>query len=505
MKKTVKTMLAVLMCLMVLCFRTDEVFAASVGTSGPSSVKEGDTFTITVTVNSEAVSSGSIEINCSSSLEIVSGKWLLSGTTLATYDNSKRKGAFAFSSPRGLSGNYFQVTVRAKSMDKAATVTATVQLKNGETTIQGGSSTKTINVGCKNHTWGDWVVHEGTCTSPTTRTRTCSVCGATETETISSSGHDVQNYTITRQPTCTEPGVESGECTRCHQIVTRSVPALGHEFGEWVVTQQSTCLEHGVETRTCIRCSEQEMRETELAEHKFPEEATVVQEASLTKRGVAESKCLYCGETLQFFTDCKYVDKQHGLTIECKEGTFIDGSTITTLVKDPSSNQVVYAELVKLTGKSRILDIKCNNGNETEKEFTLYIDIPADFGNTVAVATIDRYGKLELVNCEFENGENGRRAVIHTNKLGIYTLMDLEVIPKEKAGIPKWWKYVAYGEGGVIALLLLLLLVKKKKKEEPVKTPEETISALQEQETVEPEPVNTPQEPKKKGKGSRKK
>lgn len=486
MKKTVKTLLAILMCLMALSFRTNEVSAASVGTSGPSQAKEGDTFTITVSVNSEAVTSGSIEISCSSSLEIVSGQWMLSGTTLATYDNSRKKGAFAFSSPKSLSGSYFKITVKAKSMDKAAKVTATVQLKNGDSTIPGGSSTKTINIGCKNHSWGDWVEHEGTCTTPTTRTRTCSVCGATETETLAAEGHDVKSYSVTTEPTCTEPGVESGECSRCHKTVTRSIPELGHEFGEWVETKKSTCFEHGEETRTCVRCGETETREAPLTEHEFPDEVTVIREPTLTKRGIAESKCLNCSQTIQYTLDCQYVDDKNGIAIECKPTTFTDGSEITVREKDPTSNEVVYGNLNKITGKSRILDINCNNGNETPRDFTLYINIPEDFSDNVAVARIDRYGKLEIVNCSFENGDKGRRAVITTNQLGNYTLIDLEAVPEDKAGIPTWWKYVAFGEGGAIALLLLLL-AKKKKKEEPVAEAAAATASIPNEEVSQPE------------------
>ena len=57
--------------------------------------------------------------------------------------------------------------------------------------------------------------------------------------------------------TCTQEGY-SGDtyCRDCGKLIVRgtAIPVLGHDLGEWSVTKEPTCLEAGIETRTCSRC-----------------------------------------------------------------------------------------------------------------------------------------------------------------------------------------------------------------------------------------------------------
>ena len=57
--------------------------------------------------------------------------------------------------------------------------------------------------------------------------------------------------------TCTQEGY-SGDtyCCDCGKLIVRGtvIPVLGHDLGEWSVTKEPTCLEAGIETRTCSRC-----------------------------------------------------------------------------------------------------------------------------------------------------------------------------------------------------------------------------------------------------------
>ncbi|MBQ1827141.1 MAG: hypothetical protein II126_04130 [Erysipelotrichaceae bacterium] len=472
MKKIIKIMLATMIMMLSININTESVSAASVSISGASSVKEGDTITVTVVVKGATVTSGSIDVSCSSSFEIVSGKWALSGTTLASYDSGKKKGAFAFSGAKTLNGNYFTITLKAKKVDKAAKVSVNVQLKNGDASAGGGSTSKTINIICKTHSFSEWNETAATCTKAGSRTRTCSVCGTVETQTIQALGHDVKSYTVTKQPGCTETGTETGKCSRCNQNVSRSIPALGHEFGEWAETTPATCTEHGIETRKCVRCDYFETRESELAPHEYGEEFTVVQEATLTQEGIIEAKCVHCGAPFRQTTGCKYVDEENGVTIECEAGTFQDGTqpSISTLTPSEEEKALRYAEVEKITGSSKIIDVKAVNGGSDQQpsgKIKLTFAVPDSFSNNVAVTRIAEDGKVEMLGCEIQADAEGRRtAVVYADKMGQYCLIDLEAVPAARQGIPSWWKYVAFSEGGIILLLFFLLLAKKKKKEE---------------------------------------
>ena len=54
-----------------------------------------------------------------------------------------------------------------------------------------------------NHTWGDWTVSsEPTCEAEGTRTRTCSDCGETESETLAALGHSFGAYVSNNDATC---------------------------------------------------------------------------------------------------------------------------------------------------------------------------------------------------------------------------------------------------------------------------------------------------------------
>ena len=111
------------------------------------------------------------------------------------------------------------------------------------------------------HAFGDWEeTTPATCTEDGVKTRTCSACGETETQTIPATGHSFGEWTVTTPATCTVDGVESRTCSACGETETRAIPATGHSFGEWTVTTPATCTEDGAESRTCSACGETETR-----------------------------------------------------------------------------------------------------------------------------------------------------------------------------------------------------------------------------------------------------
>ena len=75
------------------------------------------------------------------------------------------------------------------------------------------------------HAWSDWnTTKSATCTEDGTRTRTCSGCGQSETETINALGHDWNEGVITTPATESTPGVRTFTCKRCKTTKTESVP-----------------------------------------------------------------------------------------------------------------------------------------------------------------------------------------------------------------------------------------------------------------------------------------
>lgn len=127
-------------------------------------------------------------------------------------------------------------------------------------------SRKTVTVEAAGHQWGAWETTKApTCTAEGEETRTCTVCGETETRTAEKAAHTPVTVEG-KDATCTEEGLSDGEkCSVCGETLKEqeTVPALGHDFGEWTADKDA-----GVETRTCSRCGATETRA--LPEETFP-------------------------------------------------------------------------------------------------------------------------------------------------------------------------------------------------------------------------------------------
>lgn len=82
------------------------------------------------------------------------------------------------------------------------------------------------------HVWGEWTVTKAaTCTETGVETRTCSVCGETETREIEATGHTVVVDPAVA-PTYDDTGLTEGShCSVCNTVIKAQeiVPALGHK------------------------------------------------------------------------------------------------------------------------------------------------------------------------------------------------------------------------------------------------------------------------------------
>ena len=117
------------------------------------------------------------------------------------------------------------------------------------------AKTYKFTCGCTSHTYGSAVItKQPTCTSEGTKTKTCTQCGATVTETIAKLSH---SYTATVvAPTCTTNGYTLHKCSVCGtSYKDNTTKATGHSYGNSVVTKQPTCTSEGTKTKTCTKCN----------------------------------------------------------------------------------------------------------------------------------------------------------------------------------------------------------------------------------------------------------
>ncbi len=117
------------------------------------------------------------------------------------------------------------------------------------------AKTYKLTCGCTSHTYGSAVItKQPTCTSEGTKTKTCTKCNATVTETIPKTSHKYADTVVA--PTCTADGYTLHKCSVCGTSYKDSTTkATGHSYGNFVVTKQSTCTSEGTAIKTCTKCN----------------------------------------------------------------------------------------------------------------------------------------------------------------------------------------------------------------------------------------------------------
>ena len=151
------------------------------------------------------------------------------------------------------------------------------------------------------HTWDNGTVTtEPTETTPGVRTYTCTICGATRTETIPATGEHTFVFTKNVAPTCTADGYDLYTCSGCGATEKRnSKPALGHKWDSGKVTTEPTETTPGVRTYTCTVCGEtrtETIPATGAHTHVW-DNGTVTIAPTETTPGVRTYTCTVCGAT----------------------------------------------------------------------------------------------------------------------------------------------------------------------------------------------------------------
>ena len=154
------------------------------------------------------------------------------------------------------------------------------------------AKTYKFTCGCTSHTYGSAVItKQPTCTSEGTKTKTCTQCGATVTETIAKTSHKYVATVVA--PTCTTNGYTLHKCSVCGTSYKDSTTkATGHSYGNSVVTKQPTCTAEGTKTKTCTKCNATVTETIPKTSHKYTD--TVVA-PTCTADGYTLHKCSVCG------------------------------------------------------------------------------------------------------------------------------------------------------------------------------------------------------------------
>ncbi len=100
-----------------------------------------------------------------------------------------------------------------------------------------------------------------TCTDKGYTLHTCTVCkNSYKSDYTDAKGHKFGNWATTKKATCTTDGTQTKTCSVCGEKQTQTIKATGHKWSEWKTTKQPTTKTEGIEQRKCSLCGETESR-----------------------------------------------------------------------------------------------------------------------------------------------------------------------------------------------------------------------------------------------------
>ena len=192
------------------------------------------------------------------------------------------------------------------------------------------AKTYKLTCGCTSHTYGSAVItKQPTCTSEGTKTKTCTQCGATVTETIAKTSHKYVATVVA--PTCTTNGYTLHKCSVCGtSYKDNTTKATGHSYGNSVVTKQPTCTSVGTAIKTCTKCNATVTETIPKTSHKYTD--TVVA-PTCTADGYTLHKCSVCGTSYKD-SITKATGHSYGNSVVTKQPTCTsEGTAIKTCTK----------------------------------------------------------------------------------------------------------------------------------------------------------------------------
>ena len=170
-----------------------------------------------------------------------------------------------------------------------------------------------IDVGSHNtaaHKWSEWTYPEATCGSWGVAVHTCTVdgCGATEQGDVANDepikiAHKWGAYVYNNDATCYKDGTKTASCTVCGAFDTEKdtdhlKATVRHNWTEWQVVEAATCSKNATITRKCLTDRCYEVQTIEQANSKLPHsygKYVYNNDATHEKNGTKTAKCLVCG------------------------------------------------------------------------------------------------------------------------------------------------------------------------------------------------------------------
>ncbi len=147
------------------------------------------------------------------------------------------------------------------------------------------------------HSWTTWTITQvATCESTGYQSRTCTVCGEIEGESIDALGHTFGEWETTEEILCTFGGEKKRICSVCDTEEIEIIEVGEHSFGEWETISESTCTSYGERKRICSLCNAEETEHLESLAHSFGEWKTVVK-GTCTTSEERERTCSLCKTT----------------------------------------------------------------------------------------------------------------------------------------------------------------------------------------------------------------
>lgn len=194
------------------------------------------------------------------------------------------------------------------SNNKVATVTDSGIVKgieNGKAvisaqTMDGSKKVAKCTVTVTGHNFGEWTVSVApTCQDEGVETRVCKSCKKIQERTLDTVDHHWQKYfTVDEEPTCTDIGVAYIYCDDCDETCDRYyIPATEHCFGESEIIDYADCETDGLVVRMCKYCDETEEIVIPALGHCWTDEKVVDLEPTNDSYGQKSYHCLYCDAT----------------------------------------------------------------------------------------------------------------------------------------------------------------------------------------------------------------
>ena len=211
------------------------------------------------------------------------------------------------------------------------------------------AKTYKFTCGCTSHTYGSAVItKQPTCTSEGTKTKTCTQCGATVTETIAKTSHKYVATVVA--PTCTTNGYTLHKCSVCGTSYKDSTTkATGHSYGNSVVTKQPTCTAEGTKTKTCTKCNATVTETIAKTSHKYVD--TVIA-PTCTTDGYTLHKCSVCGTSYKDNTT-KATGHSYGNSVVTKQPTC---TSVGTAIKTCTKCNATVTEKLPAKGHTAVTD-----------------------------------------------------------------------------------------------------------------------------------------------------